>query len=82
MPLYVRDDDVRRLADELAQRRGCNVTEAVRSALNDALDREGALLAGRQRNIRRILARFDAAVQVRPGLTDHGLYDETGTPVL
>lgn len=82
MPLYIRDDQVRRLAEELARCRGSNVTQAVRSALEEALGREDAVLAARKRDIGRILARFDVTPQVRPGFTDDDLYDETGTPVL
>ena len=42
MPLYIRDDDVHALASRLAERRGCTLTEAVRSALNEALARAEA----------------------------------------
>jgi len=48
MPLYIRDDEVRRLADQLAQQRKCYVTEAVRGALNEALGQDRAKLAGRR----------------------------------
>ncbi len=82
MPLYIRDDEVRRLADQLAQKRGCNITEAVRSALNEALNHDRALLTERKRDIARLLSRFDQAEQVRPGMTDKDLYDESGMPVL
>jgi len=82
MPLYIRDDEVRQLADQLAQQRGCNVTEAVRCALIEALRHDCAALAERKHKIMQILSRFDQMDQVRPGMTDSDLYDESGTPIL
>ena len=82
MPLYIRDDEVRQLADQLAKQRGCNVTEAVRRALNEALGHDQAVLADRKQAIAQILARFDQTKQIRPGLTNRDLYDENGMPVL
>lgn len=40
MPLYVRDNEVDRMAERLAVLRRSSKTEAVRSALHDALERE------------------------------------------
>ena len=82
MPLYIRDDGVRDLAQKLAERRRSNVTEAVRSALSEALEREADDLAMRRKRIAAILARFDARPELRPGFTDKDLYDEDGNPVL
>ena len=82
MPLYIRDDEVRRLADQLAQSRGCNITEAVRSALREALNHDRARFTERKRDVARLLSRFDRTAQLRPGLTDIDLHDESGTPVL
>lgn len=45
MPLYVRDDDVRQLAERLKEATGAsNVTEAVRSALRHELERAAKTL--------------------------------------
>jgi len=82
MPLYIRDDEVRHLADQLAKQRGCNVTEAVRRALNEALVHDRAELADRKQEIAQILSRFDQTEQLQPGLTDSDLYDESGMPIL
>ena len=64
------------------QSRGYNITEAVRSALNEALDHDHARLAERKREIARLLSRFNRMAQLRPGLTDTDLDDESGTPIL
>ena len=82
MPLYIRDDEVRQLADQLAQQRKCNVTEAVRGALNEALGHDRVKLADRKQDIAQILSRFDQIEPVRPDLTDKDLYDENGMPIL
>ncbi len=82
MPLYIRDDEVKGLADRLAEQRGCNVTEAVRSALKDALKNSELEVAARKAKLQELLARFDTAPQLRPGFTDSDLYDETGDPIL
>ncbi|MGH6913281.1 MAG: type II toxin-antitoxin system VapB family antitoxin, partial [Geminicoccales bacterium] len=39
MALYIRDDAVRQLASELAERQGKSVTETVRAALLEAKQR-------------------------------------------
>ena len=82
MPLYIRDDDVHALASRLAERRGCTLTEAVRSALNEALARAEAEREEKLRRTREILARFDAAPRLRPDFTDDDMYDENGLPIL
>jgi antitoxin VapB len=82
MPLYVRDDEVHEMANRLAQRRQCNVTEAVRAALREALERDEAEIAVRKAAILKILERFDATPPLRPGFTDKDLYDENGLPIL
>ncbi len=82
MPLYIRDDDVHALANRLAQRRGCTLTDAVRAALQEALERVESERAERLRRTEEILARFDAAPRLRPGFTDRDLYDERGLPIL
>jgi hypothetical protein len=82
MPLYIRDDEVRQLANQLAQQRKCNVTEAVREALNEALGHDRAKLADRKQDIAQILSRFDQMEPIRPDLIDKALYDENGMPIL
>jgi len=82
MPLYIRDDDVRTLATELARKRNCTLTDAVRSALQDALDRIETERTETLRRIDAILAEIDAAPDLRPGFTHDDLYDEEGNPVL
>jgi antitoxin VapB len=82
MPPYARDDDIQELARCLADRRNCTVTEAVRSALREALERDAADIEERRRRAREILARFDATPRLRPGFTDKDLYDENGLPIL
>lgn len=82
MPLYIRDDDVRALATELARRRHCTLTDAVRLALQDALDRIETERAEKLRRIDNILAELDAAPDLRPGFKHDDLYDEEGNPVL
>jgi len=81
MPLYVRDDEVRDLANRLARHRKSNVTEALRAALKEALEREEEELVERRGRIAAILRRFKGAER-RPGFTDRDLYDETGMPIL
>jgi antitoxin VapB len=81
MPLYVRDDEVRRLANLLAQRRNSNVTEALRAALKEALQREEEDLTERRKRLEEILGRFGGPEE-RPGFSDSDLYDESGTPIL
>lgn len=82
MPLYIRDDDVRALATELARKQHCTLTDAVRSALKDALARIETERAEKLRRTEEILAEFDAAPRLRPGFTDRDLYDENGLPIL
>jgi hypothetical protein len=82
MPLYIRDDDVHALASRLAERRGYTLTEAVRSALSEALARAEAERAEKLRRTREILAELDAMPDLRPGFTHDDLYDEDGMPVL
>jgi antitoxin VapB len=82
MPLYVRDDTARDLAQRLAERRGCTVTEAVQDALREALVRDKAELEGRREQAHDILHALDSLPRRRPGLKDDDLYDEKGMPIL
>lgn len=79
MPLYIRDDEVRTMAQRLAEARGTTVTDAVRGALA----RELAVLdqeeAEREGELRQLFVAFDAAPPLRP-FGDEEMYDEHGLP--
>jgi hypothetical protein len=81
MPLYVRDDRVKELADKVAALSRCTVTDAVRTALEQRLKELEDDRAERQRKIDEILAKFDRGPDLAPGFTDKDLYDENGDPV-
>ena len=81
MGLYIRDDRVRALAAELAARRGCTLTEAVRAALEDELERGAAQRQEKLRRTRAIIAAMKALPDLRPGFTDKDLYNDEGNPV-
>ena len=81
MPLYVRDDRVKELADRVASLSRCNVTDAVRLSLEGRLRQLEDEQAERHRKIDEILAEFDAGPDLAPGFTDKDLYDENGDPV-
>lgn len=81
MPLYVRDDKVKELADQVAALTDCTVTDAVRQALQDRLGRLQDERAERRRRMDEILAEFDAGPDSAPGFTDKDLYDENGDPI-
>jgi hypothetical protein len=78
MPLYIRDEEVRRLAARLAEARRITVTDAVRAALLRELadlEREAEV---RDRRLRARFARLDALPRRRFG--DAEMYDELGLP--
>jgi hypothetical protein len=78
MPLYIRDDEVRKLAARVAREWGVSVTDAVRRALEREiadLEREAA---ERDRRLRERFARLDALP--RRDFGDDDLYDELGLP--
>jgi hypothetical protein len=80
MALYIRDDQVRKLAAQLAERQGTTVTEAVRSALLEAQRRLDQNRAQRDAQIREVIRKLRAMRQ-RP-LREEVLYDEFGQPIL
>jgi hypothetical protein len=80
MGLYIRDEGVRTLARRLAERRGCTVTEAVRSAVQAQLDRDEAAIAQKIRTIEEIVERYHSFPELRPGFKDADLYDDDGNP--
>lgn len=79
MPLYVRDDEVWRMAQRLAAARKSTVTEAVRRALARELAELDSERNEREQALRRLFAAFDAAA---PGAAfgDDEMYDEDGLP--
>jgi hypothetical protein len=82
MPLYVRDDHVKELADRVALLSRCTVTDAVRSALESRLKALEDERVARDRAIDEILRKFDEGPDLAPGFTDKDLYDENGDPIL
>jgi antitoxin VapB len=83
--LNIKDEEVRRLAHQLATRTGQTMTEAVRQALREKLDREQARdRASRELVIQRVLERARATA-ARPLLDSRSAdeiigYDEYGVP--
>jgi antitoxin VapB len=83
MALNIKDEETDRLAREVAQRAGESLTEAIRIALQERLQR----LSGKQRastqreKIYEILQRVDALPR-KTDLTDDEIlgYDEHGIP--
>lgn len=80
--LNIKDERVRELARDLAERRGTTMTGAIRSALEEALEVE---IARREANVDVVLARLEeisriSAARPEPFLTDDDLYDENGLP--
>jgi hypothetical protein len=86
MPLYIRDGDVKVLADRLAEEEGVTITEAVRGALRERLSRRQAEHEAKvKEKIRRtleIVASMRQLPDLRPGFTDRDLYDDGGSPAL
>ena len=81
MGLYIRDDRVRDMAKRLAEARRTTVTDAVRRAIERELAEVEQDLRTRERRLDAALARLDAMPR-RNVISDHDLYDETGSPVL
>jgi hypothetical protein len=82
MPLYIRDDRVKKLATQLAALQRATVTDAVRDALARRLDELRDERDERCRKIDEFLAALDAEPDLAPGFTDKDLYDENGDPIL
>jgi hypothetical protein len=82
VPLYIRDDEVKELADRVAELRRSTVTDAVREALALRLKQLEDDREARRREIDAILAKFDAGPDLAPGFTDKDLYDGNGDPIL
>jgi antitoxin VapB len=82
MGLYIRDEQVRTLAKQLADKRGQTVTEVVRRALQRETDDEDQRVREKLAALKEIQARVAALPELRPGFTDDDLYDEDGNPIL
>jgi antitoxin VapB len=77
--LNIKDPEVYELASELARRLGTSMTNAVRMALLDAVQRERRV---RDDYVERMseLARLTRDASKHPILTDDDLYDHRGLP--
>ncbi|HEX6014923.1 MAG TPA: type II toxin-antitoxin system VapB family antitoxin [Geminicoccaceae bacterium] len=82
MGLYIRDDAVRELAARLADQEKCTLTEAVRRAVEEKLQRRAEEHDERWRLLRQLQAEVAALPDLRPDFTDDDLYDEDGNPIL
>ena len=82
MPLYVRDDEVKKLADEVAAMRRCSLTKAVREALELQLRQLRDDKDERRRQINEIVRSVQALPLLDPHFTDKDLYDDNGDPIL
>jgi hypothetical protein len=80
MALYIRDDKVRELAAQIAERQGVTVTEAVRAALLEAERRLDQNRAERDAEARKVILKL-RAMREKP-LREEVLYDEFGQPIL
>jgi len=77
--LNIKDPEVRELAAELARRRGTSMTEAVRNALLEAVQRERNQREDYVERMTR-LARETLNASLHPILTDNDLYVHLGLP--
>lgn len=76
--MNIKDPAVRELAERLASRRRTSLTDAVRQALTEAIEREEKSREGMAERLLEIGRR--AAAIPGPYLTDDDLYDERGLP--
>ncbi len=76
--MYIRDPEVRRLADLLAARRNTTPTRAVLEALREAFERD----PGNREGMAEAMLALAAEFRARGGtaLTDDDLYDDRGLP--
>lgn len=83
MALSIKDEDTDRLVRRYAQLKKMSYTRAIRVAITDALDREGALPEGESFTevVRRIQDRFAAVPRISTLTPDEIIgYDEYGLP--
>jgi len=77
--MNIKDPEVRRLAVELAERRHTSMTDAVRQALEETLDRDRAGGRGVGQRIAEAAAKWRAAGGTV--VPEEELYDEDGLPI-
>lgn len=83
MPLYIRDERIKTLAEEVARLGGTTMTEAVRMALVEAKKKIEDDRQARRAEADAALAELRALVAERGRPIDENiLYDERGDPVL
>jgi hypothetical protein len=82
IPVQIRNDDVVRAIRELAALKQKPITEAVAEAVEAELERarRRSDMEARRRDVRRLVAEFNALPKVGPMLTDEDLYDQDGLP--
>ena len=80
MALYIRDDKVRELAAQIAERQGMTVTEVVRAALLEAQRRLDQNRAQRDAEALEVIRKLRAMRHVP--VREEVLYDEFGQPTL
>lgn len=76
--MNIKDPAVRELAEQLAARRHTTMTDAIRQALTETLDRDRASRAGLADRLMAIAKQ--ANLRAEDVLTDDDLYDERGLP--
>ncbi|HMR33443.1 MAG TPA: type II toxin-antitoxin system VapB family antitoxin [Geminicoccaceae bacterium] len=79
MALYIRDNDVHVLAQQLAAARHSTVTDAVRHALHRELADIEAERARRDGQLRQLFEEFDRTPPISR-FGDDEMYDEDGLP--
>ncbi|MGI8522870.1 MAG: type II toxin-antitoxin system VapB family antitoxin [Nocardioides sp.] len=77
--MNIKDPGVRELAVQLAQRRHTSMTDAVRQALTETLERDVARRDGYAERLLTLAGRVRHASE-EPYLCDDDLYDERGLP--
>lgn len=78
--MNIKDPEVRELARQLADRRRTSLTDAVRQALSEALERDRASRAGMAERLLEIGRRSREEFGTAQILTDDDLYDDRGLP--
>lgn len=78
--MNIKDPEVRELARQLADRRRTSLTDAVRQALSEALERDRASRAGMAERLLEIGRRSREEFGTAQILTEDDLYDDRGLP--
>lgn len=85
MSILIKDEETDRLVRELAERTGESLTESVRQAVWERLQRvplNETQIAARKRKLKELLAYFDSLPKINEHLTNDEIigYDENGLP--